>query len=119
MVLQDQMLEDRAAMGPQYQALVGDPQGDGGDADQQPQSASQSASQHAKREEPRGNDKDDRDDDNQENAVDPPIHLKLPLQLDFDELAGVSAPIGEMALNARVGGESGLVTVTPSCPARP
>lgn len=92
------MLEDRAALGPQYQALVSDLQGDAQDSDQQPQSASQ----HAKREEPRqdkenrdtttnnNNDKDDRDDDQQENSIDPPIHLKLPLQLDFDELAGVS-----------------------------
>ena len=95
------MLEDRAAMGPQYQALVGEP-GEPLDSDQQPQSASQ----HSKREEPRSseqennnsnsnnsnnNNKDDRDDDQQENSIDPPIHLKLPLQLDFDELAGVSA----------------------------
>lgn len=87
----DQMLEDRAAMGPQYQALVGDPQGDALDSDQQPQSASQ----HAKREEPRSQDQDsnsiskdnNKDDDDQQDN-DPPIHLKLPLQLDFDELAG-------------------------------
>ncbi|XP_034254076.1 putative cyclin-dependent serine/threonine-protein kinase DDB_G0272797/DDB_G0274007 isoform X3 [Thrips palmi] len=84
----NQLLEERAALGPQSQALVGDLQGDDQDADQQPLSASQ----HAKREEPR-QDKEsakdsDKDDDDQENSVDPPIHLKLPLQLDFDELAG-------------------------------
>ena len=72
-------MEERAALGPQYQALVSENNNDSGDQEEQQSSNNAHQAHHPSQNEVR---------DDKEDSDEHPVHLKLPLQLDFDEIAG-------------------------------